>query len=202
MALYTGDFYDIIREGSRSSAAVLAPLIVRDLDPATVLDVGCGEGWFGAALADYGVDALGVDGDYVAERQIPYASHDLEQPFGGAFGIHDVVVCLEVAEHLTLDRARSFVTDLCASARGAVVFSAAIPGQGGAGHVNEQWPAYWASYFAEHGYGCVDELRWELWGDERVEPWYQQNLLVFAPDAPVTVPRAVVHPAIYDARRG
>jgi len=32
-----------------------------------------------------------------------------------------------------------------------VLFSAAIPLQGGTEHVNEQWQSYWAKLFAEHG---------------------------------------------------
>ena len=41
----------------------------------------------------------------------------------------------------------------------AVLFSAAIPFQGGAGHVNEHWPSYWAADFAVHGFVAVDTIR-------------------------------------------
>ena len=34
----------------------------------------------------------------------------------------------------------------------AVLFSAAIPGQGGQDHLNEQWPEYWQKKFEVNGY--------------------------------------------------
>lgn len=34
---------------------------IRDLAPAKVLDVGCGEGWLTRTLADDGIDCLGID---------------------------------------------------------------------------------------------------------------------------------------------
>jgi hypothetical protein len=65
-----------------------------------------------------------------------------------------------------------------------VLFSAAVPGQGGVGHRNEQWPDYWRQLFAEHGYRRLDPRRRHIWQDARVAGWYQQNLYLFAaPDA-------------------
>ena len=62
----------------------------------------------------------------------------------------DLVNCLEVAEHLDASRADSFVDDLCALGD-VVVFSAAIPGQGGTHHVNEQFQSYWQERFRRNG---------------------------------------------------
>jgi len=88
-------------------------------------------------------------------------------------------MCLEVAEHLSEDRARSFVAELC-SLSNLFLFSAAIPGQGGVNHVNEQWPDYWAALFQEHGCACFDVMRPRLWYRDECEWWYIQNILVFA----------------------
>ena len=63
-----------------------------------------------------------------------------------------------------------------AAAAPVVAFSAAIPARAAYGHVNEQWPAYWAELFARHGYEPVDALRPLLWDDARVDWWYAQNL--------------------------
>jgi hypothetical protein len=60
-----------------------------------------------------------------------------------------------------------------------VLFSAAVPFQGGEGHVNEQWPQYWASLFHERGFRVVDCLRREIWSHPAVNWWYAQNLLLF-----------------------
>jgi hypothetical protein len=61
----------------------------------------------------------------------------------------------------------------------AVLFSAAIPHQGGRHHVNERWPEYWAQKFRPRGYKAFDPFRTSVWGDQRVESWYQQNLVPY-----------------------
>lgn len=200
---YDTVFYDAIRAGCRRSAEVIVPLVYNEIEPASVIDVGCGEGWFGKALEDAGCEVLGVEGDY-AEPVIRVSVADLEEP-GSFTGAFDLAVCLEVAEHLSPGRAHSFVADLCVAAP-VVLFSAAVPGQPGNGHVNCQWPSYWVDLFEQQGFSVSDALRWRIWDEERVEPWYRQNLLVassrpdepsgFFPD-PLPPVRDVVHPVIW-----
>lgn len=205
-ATYSDSFYDVIRDGCRSSAAVLVPLLLDTYMPSSVLDVGCGEGWFCTAWAEAGVrTVVGVDGAYVDGRAAgdwTFIGADLEQPdaFAEIPDGFDLVTCFEVAEHVDPAGAERLVAELCERAP-VVAFSAAIPGQGGTGHVNEQWPAYWASLFAEDGYGLVGDHRHAIWDDDRVEPWYRQNLLVFGAGLPHVAPPALVHPIIYEARR-
>jgi SAM-dependent methyltransferase len=181
---YGSDFYQAIGEGSRRSAAVVVPLIIDLVGPIdSVVDIGCGTGDWLAEFAEQGVtDFLGLDGPHVdgswlvipADR---FRSVDLSQPptLGRQF---DVVLCLEVAEHLpalSADGLVGFLTQLS----DVVVFSAAIPFQGGSDHVNEQWPEYWREKFSVHGYVGLDPFRSRIWNDERVEPWFAQNLLMF-----------------------
>jgi hypothetical protein len=89
---------------------------------------------------------------------------------------------LEVAEHLPPERAQSFVADLVALAP-AVLFGAAIPGQGGVNHLNEQWQSYWAAHFASHGYASFDVVRPAIWNDAAIPAWYRQNAVLYL-DAP------------------
>ena len=101
---------------------------------------------------------------------------------------------MEVAEHLPPVAADDFV-GLRVAAAPLVAFSAAGPGQGGNGHVNEQWPRFWAERFAAHGHEVVDCLREPLWEDERVEWWYRQNLLLFGtPETLDAAPALREHP--------
>lgn len=192
---YDVAFYDAIAAGSTASAAVVVPLVMARYTPRTVLDIGCGRGWWGRKFADHGCDVSGLDGDYVTDPVIPVTAHDLTQPLPDRDPV-DLVVCLEVAEHLPAHRAAGFVADLCRLGR-RVLFSAAIPHQTGAGHINCQWPAYWAALFADHGYGVADWLRWRIWDDDTVEPWYRQNVMVYDPNVAASVPPGVVHPVIH-----
>jgi len=190
---YDRRFFDSIREGSQRSAAAVVPLVVECFEPKTVVDVGCGEGLWGKAFEGSGCEVLGLDGH--PDPAIPAQSVDLadelptfERPF-------DLAVCLEVAEHLPPARAETFIAEMCRLSD-TILFSAAVPGQGGTGHLNEQWPQYWVNLFVAHGFTCSDDLRWKIWGDDRVCWWYRQNLMVATAGRlaePNRVP-AVVHP--------
>lgn len=214
---YDRRFYDLLATTADPSAAVVVPMLLALAPVASVVDVGCGTGGWLAAFRAHGVeDVLGVDGPWVAEEQlrIPrerFRRADLSAPLR-LDRRFDLALALEVAEHLPPDRAEGFIGDLL-SAAPLVLFSAAIPGQGGEGHVNEQWPAWWAERFGRHGAHCLDPFRAALWHDERVAWWYRQNILLFATAEAVSrwpelaaspaadPPRALVHPALWAIAR-
>lgn len=180
---YGAQFFDRHREGALSSARRVVPLLLEMVPCRSVLDVGCGTGTWLSVFEENGVgDVQGVDGSYVDTVALDidegrFLATNLEEPFRFTRGF-DLVVSLEVAEHLDAKFAHGFVSSLVAHAP-VVLFSAAIPFQGGTHHVNEQWPEYWAALFAGHGYVPVDCLRRRLWQDQRVDWWYAQNMLVF-----------------------
>jgi SAM-dependent methyltransferase len=180
---YTKEFYESLRNGAMRSAEVIAPLVLKFVPAHSVIDVGCGEGDWLAAFQKAGVeDILGIDGEHVDQDhlQIPQRQFhvaDLTKPLriGRVF---DLAVSLEVAEHLPADCAAIFVESLVRLAP-AVLFSAAIPFQGGTHHVNEQWPDTWAGLFRERDYLAVDLVRKRVWKDESVDWWYAQNTMLF-----------------------
>jgi hypothetical protein len=87
-----------------------------------------------------------------------------------------------VVEHLPARNNRAVARMLTAAAP-AVMFSSALPGQGGAHHINEQWPSYWRALFAECGFEMLDPIAPRLMYDERVAWWYRQNIVLFASQA-------------------
>lgn len=183
MQPYDDDYYRNRQAGVTRSAGVIVPMVVEWVRPASVIDVGCGIGGWLAAFGQHGVrEVLGVDGAHVDRTKlvIPedrFLPRDLAQPLrlGRRF---DLVVSLEVAEHLPEPSAGAFVESLT-SLGPVVLFSAAIPLQGGRGHVNEQWPRYWAALFERRGYAAVDCLRRRVWDNEDVQWWYAQNTLLY-----------------------
>ncbi len=167
-----------------SSAKSVIPIIMDLVHPQSVLDLGCGTGtWLKVFKNKYNVrDIFGVDGYYVEKEQLEipagkFYPHNLEEPLN--LGRHfDLVVTLEVAEHLSEQCADIFVTSIVNHAP-VVLFSAAIPNQGGDHHVNEQWPDYWIRKFNKHDYVVIDCIRDKVWNSDTVVWWYAQNMLLF-----------------------
>lgn len=184
MQPYPEDFYKTIQKGSRQSAREVVPLVLELFQPKSVIEIGCGVGCWLSVFRECGIeDTVGVDGDWVDSKmlEIPqeqFLSFDLKKPFRMDREF-DLVVSLEVAEHLPRHCAEIFVDSLTRLGP-IVLFSAAIPSQGGTNHVNEQWPEYWVRYFQEHNYQAIDCIRKHIWENNNVEWWYAQNILMFA----------------------
>ena len=214
-SLYTDAFYSKLKPVSNRSANAIVPLLQRLAPFQSVCDVGCGPGSWLKGFADHGItDYLGLDGDYVigAGLVIPaehFRAQDLSKPFTVERQF-DLAVSLEVAEHLPSARAEGFIADITRLAP-LVLFSAAIPFQGGTGHINEQWQDYWVELFARRDYQVFDVIRHQVWDDERVLRFYRQNIFVFCrrdhvancpglSAAHSNLPLSIVHPMQYALR--
>lgn len=211
---FTREMYERIREGCQRSASAVVPIVNDLVHPKSVLDVGGGEGWWARAFMECGVErALVLDESGPAPDATPVVHDGVEFAYFDAVRhAHcpleeqfDLAICLETAEHIPEDTADNLI-EFITMAAPVVLFSAAIPGQTGHGHVNCQWPAYWSERFARHSYSVSGDLRRRIWNDERIEPWYRQNLLIAAPAMsplwdwlllPDAAPLAVVHPDIW-----
>ena len=176
------------------------------LPVSSVLDVGCGRGVWIDEWCRAGVeDALGVDGAYIAADRLAVsakhmATFDLSRPFRLERRF-DLVQCLEVAEHIPAPKADTFVDNLVAHGD-AILFSAAVPGQGGEFHVNEQSYEYWRDKFAVRGFVLLDFIRPNIARDRRVEPWYRYNTLLFVhKDALEKIPAMVRNHEVGEQQR-
>lgn len=197
--VYGKEFYTGQRDGSFVGAQKVLPVVLSLVPCRSLLDVGCGVGpWVASALAQGITDALGIDGDWVSPSllSIPkefFQSHDLAKPFdlGRKF---DLVVCMEVAEHLNPPSADVLVDNLVRHGD-VILFSAAIPGQGGTNHVNEQWPDYWREKFAGRRYRQLDVVRAATWNDAQIPSCYRQNAYLFVCESKVAHYPALVRAA-------
>jgi SAM-dependent methyltransferase len=210
---YDGTFYRASDAAAETSANAIVPLVLGLWPTRSVVDLGCGRGAWLAAFRAKGIeDILGVDGPWLdtALLKIPadrYRCIDLAAPIRVERRF-DLAVSLEVAEHVRPDCAETFVANLVSLAP-VVLFSAAVPGQGGVDHLNEQWPNYWAAQFRQHGYRVLDVLRPLIWNDTSIAWWYRQNLLLFASEAALSdhenlalsanasEPLSLIHPELF-----
>ena len=213
--------YHYPRDNAESKAAVNAaraviPVILKAAGPIdSIVDIGCGFGEWLYVCKEAGVkEILGADGSWVdrAKLLIPVeeftsvdcaAAFDLPKTF-------DMALCLELAEHVPAQAADALIASLTKLAP-IVLWSAAIPDQGGKDHINEQWPSYWAEKFARHGFVPVEEIRNLIWDRPEIIWWYKQNLLLYvhtdrlkdmealkAACAKVSpIPSAVIHPDLF-----
>jgi len=215
MKPYSDSFYESLPEIAHLSAKEIVPLILELIQPKSIIDVGCRLGTWLSVFKEYGIeDFLGVDGYYIDKKmlQIPeekFYQHDLEKPFK-IDNKFDLVISLEVAEHLPSKCAEMFIDSLM-KLGSVILFSAAIPLQGGTNHVNEQWPDYWTKYFNKNGYRVVDCVRKKVWQNDNVGYWYAQNMLMFVKqdylerhhllkrefENTITSQLSVVHPKMY-----
>ncbi len=183
-SLYGADFHRVTADMNRYSAQRVVSVVTSLLRVSSVADFGCGQGvWLEAWHRAGADDVMGIDGPCVDRLSLEFSndcfqSRDLAQPIdlGRRF---DLVQSLEVAEHLPEDRAACFVESLVRHSD-IVLFSAAPPGQGGVGHINEQPYEYWARVFAAEGYALFDVIRPAIADEPNVRPWYRYNTLLFA----------------------
>lgn len=208
--------YNQKHHGLESASVIVDYLVsILDIRPNSVIDVGCGLGqWLKVFAEACHSEVLGIDGSHVPVN-ISYISEtnrlrvDLSDfIYTPTTRTYDLVLCLEVAEHLDLDHSVQIV-DKLVSLGDIILFSAAIPGQTGENHVNEQPHHFWIDMFESKGYLVLDPFRRHFWNDCRVNWWYAQNLFLVC--KPSRCPQHVrihkydhnmyIHPSLLDLYR-
>jgi SAM-dependent methyltransferase len=183
MQTYDRSFYRKGSETALRSARCIVPLAMKLIAPQSLVDIGCGTGEWLSIFQSMGVaDILGLDGGWVPveELHIPRVSFRVHEIGNAPLKLgrqFDLAVSLEVGEHLKAEVAQRYIAELTAAAP-VVLFSAAIPYQGGVEHINEQWPGYWTRLFNQRGFVCIDCIRREVWTNTEVAYWYAQNCFV------------------------
>ena len=173
--------HDEITHNSSAAEQVL-PVLFEIYKPSSILDVGCGLGnWIEVAKKLSGAKIIGVDGDYVDRRLLKIEENEfVEKDLTKTFDLNkkfDLAICLEVAEHLPEASAEGFIKSIT-NHSDVIMFSAALPGQGGQHHINEQWPSYWQEHFNNCGFEMMDFFRFKIWNNPKIEYWYKQNLFL------------------------
>lgn len=182
---YSKEDYSWWIDQAVNSAKQIAPFILEHFHIKSVLDFGCAQGGWLSVFQGHGVEKIqGLDGKWVDtdDLLIPAESfscqdlasyrHDPKEKF-------DLCICLEVAEHLDNKCADILVSNLT-SASELILFSAAVPGQGGQHHINERPPLYWKQKFNKKGFHQFDFLRAQFWKNEEIAWWYRQNIMIYS----------------------
>jgi SAM-dependent methyltransferase len=160
----------------------LALAIFETYHPKTVIEFGCGPGHLTRELAKLGVQIMAIDG----HSNPDFSGYSIEfhrLNLNDALAIEklfanksfDLAISLEVAEQLEPESSPILVHWITKVAP-IVIFSAAVPGQGGHGHINLRSRDYWHSLFTENKFLIADRLREKLRSNPNVAPWYRYNV--------------------------
>ncbi len=181
--IYSKEFFKDRNLGALKSAEIIVPIVIDLIHPKSVVDVGCALGEFLYFFKKYGIeDILGIDGEWVDKKSIliskdEFLTHNLKNPLK-IDRKFDLALCLEVAEHLPESFSNILIENLT-NLSFIILFSAAIPFQGGTHHINEQWQAYWADIFKRRNYLPVDCIRKRVWNKKEVAIHYGQNIILY-----------------------
>ncbi len=212
--IYDDQFFRERNAATRYSAEKVLEIVanvIPEIKSAT--DVGCGVGTWLSVLSDRGVDVVrGFDGHWVNQELLEVSKESfVESDLQHALQCNerfDLAISLEVAEHLPAKCADTFVESLTRLSD-FVLFSAAIPFQGGVNHLNEQWQSYWAEKFESQDYVPTDPVRPRIWRDAKISIPYRQNMILYVSrkrireiSSPVCeIPfLSVAHPEMYEIR--
>jgi hypothetical protein len=181
--IYNETFYKSRDLNTKDSALQVLNQLFTYMKPQSMVDFGCGVGTWVKTGQELGVEEiLGLEGDWLDLKHLVIpeenfihknltSSIDLNKKF-------DLAITLEVAEHIEAKFSDIFVTNLTKASE-VILFSAAIPGQRGSGHVNEQWPEYWIEKFKSKDYIPLDAIRPFIWHNKKIKSWYKQNTILF-----------------------
>lgn len=180
--LYDENFYETNQKDLNAAQTIMA-YVYDKIKPKSVVDFGCGSGTWLCAIKKLGCNnILGIDGKYVKEDWLLFdkskflaadLTENIELPQK-----YDMAISLEVAEHISEEKSETYLKNLI-KASDLILFSAAIPYQGGTNHINEQFPSYWIKKFEKYGYVPYDCLRWKFWDNSDIAFWYRQNIMFF-----------------------
>ena len=189
-AIYDSRYYATDVEGpAANSAPDISQSITSDLQPHTVVDVGCGTGALLEVLKENGCQVFGLEYSEAAlqlcrARGVDVQKFDLEKESLAINQTFDVVVSMEVGEHLPEKSADRYV-EILAELSDTIVFSAAQPGppeRHAHDHVNEQPKSYWLSKFRAFGFEYDEVMsnqwqkKWQAGG--AVVYWYHENVMI------------------------
>ncbi len=203
MAKYT---HDTITHNTRA-AQIVIPYVIDLINPKSALDVGCGIGTWTKILQEEQIEAIGID-YFDLDRNLLVISEDDFIPVDLEKGFDlnkrfDLIVCLEVLEHLRENSSETIIEAITRHSD-TVLFSAAIPNQGGDNHINEQPFSFWFDKFEKRGYYFYDVFRDKYWQDERIEWWYRQNMFLVSnqilPLNRVAKINTYIHPNLFEKR--
>jgi cyclopropane fatty-acyl-phospholipid synthase-like methyltransferase len=150
--------------------------------PISVVDIGCGNGYYTQVLNSDGVTCLGFDGnpytEFISNRFCSVADFSVKQELG----LYDWVLSLEVGEHIPEEYEDIFIDNLHRHNRYGMIISWSIPEYGGDGHFNPKPNSYIIDKITKLGY-TLDKTYTDIIRNKANNCyWFRETLFVFRKD--------------------
>jgi SAM-dependent methyltransferase len=188
---YSQNFYNSVSNRAAQSAQIVAEVLTGTIEPISVVDIGSGQGvWLRTIAAAFptakkviALDLQSHESPFFEELQnssknFQFIEVDFENFSKLPGEKFDIAICLEVLEHLTPDTAVEVAKEIGRKCS-YLIFSAAILGQGGTGHINERKFNYWMMLMREQGFVALDVFRPALREAHGIPSYYKQNMMLF-----------------------
>ena len=189
---YSDQFYESVTNRAEYSSRIIFSLLKNALHPKTFVDVGSGDGvWSLSALEHFEsinhVEAwdLLAEKTYldIAKKRFPSKNIiskriDFESSDYGVEMVYDLAVCLETFEHLSPSACEKLSLFFSSHTR-ILIFSGAVPGQGGTNHINEQPFKTWQRNLLDFGFFPLDFIRPNIQDKKNVPSYYKNNIVLW-----------------------
>ncbi len=154
----------------------LANAILELFDFETAVDIGCGKGEYVKAFNAAGRKAVGYDGSEHTRGIKNCKNLDLAMPV--QIKSYDLVLSLEVGEHIEKEFEFIFLDNVCGAAKKLIILSWAVKGQPGIHHVNCQDNDYIIHLMKMRGWDVMTKPMKKL-RKASTQPWFKNTLMVF-----------------------
>jgi SAM-dependent methyltransferase len=144
----------------------------------SIADIGCGNGKYIQAFLDKGIDCSGFDGNPQTPELTGQICKVMDFSSPADIGRFDLVLSLEVGEHIPVEYEQVFIDNLVKASREYIILSWAIEGQLGIGHVNCRDNLYIIRELQKRGFD-FNRGASELLREKSTLPWFKNTLMVF-----------------------
>jgi len=185
---YNNEFYLSVGDRGFEASKIVFKILKSFIDPKIIFDYGCGYGIWAKNAASQFPSSKVVGFDLNSTIAKNNASKELLQNLHYEsinFETHEysyqksnLAISLEVVEHISKDRANLHILRMCQTSE-VILFSGAVKGQGGTGHINEQTLEYWVNQFKSHGWIPIDIIRPQIKHIHKIPSYYKNNILLF-----------------------
>jgi hypothetical protein len=157
----------------------LCDAIIKGLNPnMSVVDIGCGNGAYTMAIREAGIRCVGYDGSPLTEELTNGICKIMDFSYPVKVGRYDVVLSLEVGEHIPVEFESIFIDNLVRASKRFIILSWAIEDQPGTGHINCRNNDYIIDQMDKRGFFYCPEASQILRINSEL-PWFKDTLMVF-----------------------